>query len=85
LIYATQGPANAASFEAKVDIPAWKNKPSWYVVALKDETINTEQERFMAKRMGATIVEVDSGHVPMLSHPDAVVDLIKQASDASAK
>jgi hypothetical protein len=54
-------------------------------VALKDETINTEQERFMAKRMGATIVEVDSSHVPMLSHPDVVVDLIKQASEASAK
>jgi hypothetical protein len=44
-------------FEAKVDAPAWKNKSSWYVVALKDETINTEQERFMAKRMGATTVE----------------------------
>jgi pimeloyl-ACP methyl ester carboxylesterase len=85
LIYATQGPANAALFEVKVDVPAWKNKPSWYVVALKDETINTEQERFMAKRMGATIVEVDSSHVPMLSHPDVVVDLIKQASEASAK
>jgi pimeloyl-ACP methyl ester carboxylesterase len=49
LIYATQGPANAALFEAKVDVPAWKIKPSWYVVARKDETINTEQERFMAK------------------------------------
>jgi pimeloyl-ACP methyl ester carboxylesterase len=85
LIFATQGPANAALFDAKVDVPAWKNKPSWYIVALKDETINTEQERFMAKRMGATTVEVDSSHVPMLSHPDVVVDLIKQASEASAK
>jgi pimeloyl-ACP methyl ester carboxylesterase len=84
LIYATQGPANAALFEAKVDIPAWKNKPSWYVVALKDGTINTEQERFMAKRMGATTVEVDSSHVPMISHPDAIVDIIKQASKASS-
>jgi pimeloyl-ACP methyl ester carboxylesterase len=84
LIYATQGPANAALFDAKVDVPAWKNKPNWYVVALKDETINTEQERFMAKRMSATTIEVDSSHVPMLSHPDVVVDLIKQASEASA-
>jgi pimeloyl-ACP methyl ester carboxylesterase len=86
LIYATQGPANAALFDAKVDgAPAWKSKPSWYVVALKDGTINTEQERFMAKRIGATTVEVDSSHVPMLSHPDVVADLIKQASEASAK
>jgi pimeloyl-ACP methyl ester carboxylesterase len=85
LIYATQGPANAELFEAKVDIPAWKNKPSWYVVALKDETINTEQERFMSKRMGATTIEVDSSHVPMLSHPDVVADLIMKASDASAR
>lgn len=85
LIYATQGPANAALFEAKVDVPAWKSKPSWYVVAKKDGTINSEQERFMAKRMGATTIEVDSSHVPMLSHPDVVVDIIKKASEGSAK
>ena len=54
-------------------------------MALKDETINTEQERFVAKRMGATTVEVNSSHVPMISHPDAVVDIIKQASQALAK
>jgi pimeloyl-ACP methyl ester carboxylesterase len=85
LIYATQGPANAKLFEAKVDVPAWKTKPSWYVVAQKDETINTEQERFMSKRMEATTIEVDSSHVPMLSHPDVVADLIMKASDASAR
>jgi pimeloyl-ACP methyl ester carboxylesterase len=85
LIYATQGPANAELFEAKVNVPAWKTKPSWYVVAQKDETINTEQERFMSKRMGATTIEVDSSHVPMLSHPDVVADLIMKASDASAR
>jgi pimeloyl-ACP methyl ester carboxylesterase len=79
------GSANAALFEAKVDVPAWKTKPSWYVVAQKDETINTEQERFMSKRMGATTIEVDSSHVPMLSHPDVVADLIMKASDASAR
>jgi pimeloyl-ACP methyl ester carboxylesterase len=85
LIYATQGPANAALFEAKVDVPAWKSKPSWYVVALKDGSINTEQERFMSRRIGATTIEVDSSHVPMLSHPGVVADLVKKASDASAR
>ena len=84
LIYATQGPASAAMIETKLEgEPAWKTKPSWYVVAQKDQTITPEQERFMSKRMGATTVEVDSSHVPMISHPDLVVDLIKQAVKAS--
>ena len=52
LIYATQGPANASLFEAKVDVPAGKSKPSWYVVAQKDGTINPEQERFYVETDG---------------------------------
>ena len=84
LIYATQGPANAALFKEKLkDTPAWKNKPSWYIVAQNDDTINTDQERFMSKRMGAIIIEVASSHVPMLSQPDVVVSLIKKAAEAS--
>jgi pimeloyl-ACP methyl ester carboxylesterase len=84
LIHATQGPANAAMIEQPLPgDPAWKTKPSWYVVAQKDQTITPEQERFMSKRMGATTIEVDSSHVPMLSHPDVVVGLIKQAAEAS--
>lgn len=83
LIHATQGPANAAMIEKGLEgDPAWKTKPSWYVVAQKDQTITPEQERFMSKRMGATTVEVDSSHVPMISHPDVVVSLIKKAAEA---
>ena len=86
LIHATQGPANAAMIETGLPgEPAWKTKPSWYIVAQKDETITPAQERFMSKRMGATTVEVDSSHVPMISHPDVVVGLIKQAADAAGK
>jgi pimeloyl-ACP methyl ester carboxylesterase len=86
LIHATQGPANAAMIETPLPgEPAWKTKPSWYVVAQKDQTITPEQERFMSKRMGATTIEVDSSHVPMISHPDVVVGLIKQAAEASGK
>ena len=48
---------------------AWKSKPSWYIVAKNDRTVHPELERFVAKRMGATIYEVDSSHVPMLSTP----------------
>jgi pimeloyl-ACP methyl ester carboxylesterase len=65
--------------------PAWKSKPSWYVVAQNDETITPAQERFMSARMGATTIEVSSSHVPMISHPQIVIDLIKAAAEATAK
>jgi pimeloyl-ACP methyl ester carboxylesterase len=86
LIHATQGPANAAMIETGLPgEPAWKTKPSWYVVARQDQTITPAQERFTSQRMGATTVEVDASHVPMLSHPDVVIGLIKKAAEASAK
>jgi pimeloyl-ACP methyl ester carboxylesterase len=86
LVHATQGPANAAMLETALEgEPAWKTKPSWYVVAQKDQTIQPEQERFMSKRMGATTVEVDSSHVPMLSRPDVVIALITKAAEACGK
>jgi pimeloyl-ACP methyl ester carboxylesterase len=86
LIHATQGPASAAMIETKLEgEPAWKTKPSWYVVAQNDQTITPAQERFMSKRMGATTVEVASSHVPMISHPDIVVGLIRKAAQASDK
>jgi pimeloyl-ACP methyl ester carboxylesterase len=59
---------------------AWKTKPSWCIVANHDQTVNPELERFAAKRMGATTYDTDSSHVPMLSHPDYVVDVIKAAA-----
>jgi pimeloyl-ACP methyl ester carboxylesterase len=86
LIHATQGPASAAMIETKLESdPAWRIKPSWYVVAQNDQTITPAQERFMSKRMGATTVEVASSHVPMISHPDIVVGLIRKAAQASDK
>jgi pimeloyl-ACP methyl ester carboxylesterase len=81
---ATQGPANGAMLRSPLEgEPAWKSKPSWYLVASNDRTIDPEQERFMAQRMGATTVEVATSHVPMLSQPQAVVDLIRQAVQAA--
>lgn len=59
---------------------AWKTKPSWYVVASEDHTVNPELERFVAKRMNAKTTEIISSHVPMLSHPDVVVDVIREAA-----
>lgn len=56
---------------------AWRSKPSWYIVATNDHTVHPELQRFVAKRMGATTYEIDSSHVPMLSHPDVVLDVIR--------
>ena len=58
---------------------AWQSKPSWYIVANNDNTVNPELERFVAKRMDATTYDIDSSHVPMLSHPDFVIDVIRDA------
>ncbi len=72
-------------FTQKLDGVAWKSKPSWYIVAAKDRTVHPELERFVAKRMGATTVEIDSSHVPMLSKPGLVLDVIRQAASAVQK
>ena len=57
-------------------------KPSWYVLATKDRTVHPELQRFVAKRMGATIVEVASSYVPMLSNAALVLDVIRKAAAA---
>ena len=74
-------------FNQKVDGVAWRSKPSWYTVATEDRarTIQPELERFVAKRMGATTVELRSSHVPMLSQPQAVLDVIRNAANAIQK
>jgi len=69
-------------FNQKVEGTAWRSKPSWYIVAKNDRTVHPELERFVAKRMGATIYETDSSHVPMLSNPDLVIDVIRTAASA---
>ena len=62
--------------------PAWKTKPSWYIVGKRDNTVHPDLERYLAKRMGATTIELDSSHVAMLSHPDAVFEIIVKAANA---
>jgi pimeloyl-ACP methyl ester carboxylesterase len=80
LVWATQGVPKPDLFEAKVGGTAWKSKPSWYIVGKNDRTVHPDMERFVAKRMGAKVTELDSSHVPMLSHPDAVIDVIRAAA-----
>jgi pimeloyl-ACP methyl ester carboxylesterase len=83
LVWATQGVPDAGLFNAKVGGTAWRSKPSWYIVGKNDRTVHPDMERFVAKRMGATTTEVASSHVPMLSHPDVVIDVIRTAAKAA--
>ncbi len=85
LVWATQGAPVADLFAQKVEGTAWRSKPSWYVVATKDRTIQPELQRFVAKRMGATVFETASSHVPMLSQPDFVLNVIRKAAAAVEK
>jgi pimeloyl-ACP methyl ester carboxylesterase len=83
LVWATQGVPALDLFNQKVKGTAWKTKPSSYIVAKKDRTVHPELERFCAKRMRAATTEVDSSHVPMLSHPTVVIDVIRRAAIAA--
>jgi pimeloyl-ACP methyl ester carboxylesterase len=82
LVWATHIPPDAGLFNAKADGTAWRSKPSWYIVANNDRTVQPELERFLAKRMGAHTYDVNSSHVPMLSHPGFVLDVIRTAANS---
>ena len=82
LVWATQTIPAPDLFNAKVGGTAWKSKPSWYIVAKNDRTVHPDMERFVAKRMGATTYELESSHVPMLSQPERVIDVIRTAAKA---
>ena len=79
---ATQRPVAEAGFSEPAGAPAWKDKPSWAVVATADKAAGTDLTRSMAERAGAKITEVDSSHVVMISQPEAVADVILEAVEA---
>jgi len=82
VMYAVQQALAGSAFTDVMGVPAWKSLPTWYLVAANDEAIPADAERLFASRMGATIVEVPSSHVAMVSHPDEVTQLIKTAAEA---
>jgi pimeloyl-ACP methyl ester carboxylesterase len=82
VVYATHFAPALDLFSQKLDGIAWRSKPTWSIVATEDRTVHPELERSAAKRMGATTVEVKSSHVPMLSHPKQVLDVIRNAAVA---
>ncbi|MFB7114654.1 alpha/beta fold hydrolase [Streptomyces sp. NPDC056291] len=83
LMAATQRPVAATAFSEKAKAAAWRSIPSWTLVAKQDKSINPDLERFEARRAGSHTVEIDSSHVAMISHPDAVTDLVLQAAAAA--
>jgi pimeloyl-ACP methyl ester carboxylesterase len=66
-----------------VSDPAWRSKPSWYLVTTGDLMIPPDAQRTMSERIGATVVDVDASHSVYVSQPDAVAKLIEQAATAA--
>jgi pimeloyl-ACP methyl ester carboxylesterase len=83
VLYAVQQPLAATAFNDVMTVPAWKSLPSWYLVAQDDEALPAEAERMFANRMGATTVEVPSGHLAMVTHPAEVVKLTETAAEVA--
>jgi pimeloyl-ACP methyl ester carboxylesterase len=82
VMYAVQQPLATSAFGDVMGVPAWKTLPSWYLVAADDEAIPPAAERQFAARMGATTIEIPSSHLPMVSHPGDVAQLIETAAEA---
>lgn len=84
VVYATQGPWNSAALKERVRNPAWMSKRSWLIVDSNDRMVPPQYERDTAKRIHATAVTLQAGHVPMLSMPDRVAAVIIDAANKAA-
>ena len=80
VLYAVQAPFHKELLTGKTTQAAWRSKPSWYAVSTEDRTIDPDLERFMAKRMGATTIELKASHLSLISQPDAITALILEAA-----
>jgi len=76
----SQVPWGVQALAGEVTVPAWKSKPSWYLVATEDHMIPPPAQRMMAKRAGATVVEVPGSHAIYVSKPTVVAKIIEQAA-----
>ncbi|MDB5606069.1 MAG: Signal peptide protein [Bradyrhizobium sp.] len=80
VLYAVQEPFHKALLTGKTTQAAWRSKPSFYAVSTEDRTIDPDLERFMAKRMCATTIELKASHLSLISHPDEITQLILNAA-----
>jgi pimeloyl-ACP methyl ester carboxylesterase len=86
LVWATHYAPVADLFQQqKIKSTPWKSKPSWFILTTQDHTVHPDLQRWVSKRMGATVIEVESSHVPMLSKPDVVIEVIRKAAAAVQK
>jgi pimeloyl-ACP methyl ester carboxylesterase len=76
---AVQRPISVKSIQEPAPAPAWRSKPTWYLLAEEDRMINPKTQRFMAERMKATVRSFAVDHTPLLTAPDKVVDIILEA------
>ena len=68
--------------QQRIKSTPWKSKPSWFILTTQDHTVHPDLQRWVSRRMGATVTEVESSHVPMLSKPDIVIEVIRKAAKA---
>ncbi len=80
---AIQRPINVACIQEKAPAPAWKKKPTWFLIAEEDRMIPEKTQRFMAERMNATTRIAHSDHTPSLTLPGPVVDIVLEAAEAT--
>jgi pimeloyl-ACP methyl ester carboxylesterase len=76
----SQVPWGVEALSGKISEPAWKTKPSWYLIVTDDKMIPPDAQRFMSKRAGSTVIEVKGSHAIYVSQPEAVAALIEQAA-----
>src|SRR5438552_1436805 len=76
----SQVPWSVAALSGTISEPAWRAKPSWYLIATDDKMIPPDAQRFMSKRAGSTVVEAKGSHAIYVSQPSAVAGLIEQAA-----
>jgi pimeloyl-ACP methyl ester carboxylesterase len=82
MVWATQMAPLADLFSQPVHGAAWRTKPTYYVLGLDDQTVHPNLQRFVARRMNAKTTELQSSHVPMLSQPQRVYEVILDAAKA---
>src|SRR5882724_6836981 len=76
----SQVPWGVEALSGKISEPAWKTKPSWYLIVTDDKMIPPDAQRFMSKRTGSTVVEVKGSHAIYVSQPEAVAALVEKAA-----
>jgi pimeloyl-ACP methyl ester carboxylesterase len=83
-LYAVQQPFQKELIKGRTTVAAWRSKPNFYAVSTEDRTINPDLQRFMAKRMNATTIEVKASHVSLISQPDQIAMLVLNACQSAA-